>query len=110
MPSAKAHTRPPPAFSLIAGTLAAGVRVFVTCIPLQLMLGWDVTSAILLFVGLSLVYTAIGGLKAVVWTDAVQFVLFVVGGLFALFYIPTSSMAAGWRRLIPRAMGANWRG
>ena len=80
---------------LIAGTLAAGVRVFVTCIPLQLMLGWDVTSAILLFVGLSLVYTAIGGLKAVVWTDAVQFVLFVVGGLFALFYIPTL-IDGGW--------------
>ena len=82
-------------FFLIAGTLAAGVRVFVTCIPLQLMLGWDVTSAILLFVGLSLVYTAIGGLKAVVWTDAVQFGLFVVGGLFALFYIPTL-IDGGW--------------
>jgi SSS family solute:Na+ symporter len=82
-------------FFLIAGTLAAGVRVFVTCIPLQLMLGWDVTSAILLFVGLSLVYTAIGGLKAVVWTDAMQFGLFVVGGLFALFYIPTL-IDGGW--------------
>ena len=82
-------------FFLIAGTLAAGVRVFVTCIPLQLMLDWDVTSAILLFVGLSLVYTAIGGLKAVVWTDAVQFGLFVVGGLFALFYIPTL-IDGGW--------------
>ena len=82
-------------FFLIAGTLAAGVRVFVTCIPLQLMLGWDVTSAILLFVGLSLVYTAIGGLKAVGWTDAVQFGLFGVGGLFALFYIPTL-IDGGW--------------
>ena len=82
-------------FFLIAGTLAAGVRVFVTCIPLQLMLGWDVSSAILLFVGLSLVYTAIGGLKAVVWTDAVQFGLFVFGGLFAVFYIPTL-IDGGW--------------
>lgn len=87
---------------LIAGTLAAGVRVFVTCIPLQLMLGWDVTSAIFLFVGLSLVYTAIGGLKAVVWTDAVQFVLFVVGGLFALFYIPTL-IDGGWMAAIDTA-------
>ena len=89
-------------FFLIAGTLAAGVRVFVTCIPLQLMLGWDVTSAILLFVGLSLVYTAIGGLKAVVWTDAVQFVLFVAGGLFALFYIPTL-IDGGWSAAINTA-------
>lgn len=82
-------------FFLIAGTLAAGVRVFVTCIPLQLMLGWPVLPSILLFVGLSLVYTAIGGLKAVVWTDAVQFGLFVVGGLFAVFYIPTL-IEGGW--------------
>jgi len=89
-------------FFLIAGTLAAGVRVFVTCIPLQLMLGWDVSSAILLFVGLSLLYTAIGGLKAVVWTDAVQFVLFVAGGLFALFYIPTL-IDGGWSTAINTA-------
>jgi len=89
-------------FFLIAGTLAAGVRVFVTCIPLQLMLGWDVTSAILLFVGLSLVYTAIGGLKAVVWTDAMQFGLFVVGGLFALFYIPTL-IDGGWGTVMDTA-------
>ena len=80
---------------LVAGTLAAGVRVFVTCIPLQLMLGWPVLPTILLFVGLSLVYTAVGGLKAVVWTDAVQFFLFVAGGLFALFYIPTL-IDGGW--------------
>ena len=80
---------------LIAGTLAAGVRVFVTCIPLQLMLDWPVLPAIFLFVGLSLIYTYVGGLKAVVWTDAAQFFLFLAGGLFALFYIPTL-INGGW--------------
>jgi SSS family transporter len=80
---------------LIAGTLAAGVRVYVTCIPLQLMLDWSVVPAILLFVGLSLVYTYVGGIKAVVWTDAVQFVLFLAGGLFTLFYLPTL-IEGGW--------------
>jgi Na+/proline symporter len=44
--------------------------------------------AIILFVVLSLVYTCIGGVKAVIWTDAVQFGLFLCGGLFTLFYIP----------------------
>ena len=80
---------------LITGTLAAGVRVFVTCIPLQLMLDWPVLPAIFLFVGLSLIYTYVGGLKAVVWTDAAQFFLFLAGGLFALFYIPTL-INGGW--------------
>jgi len=77
------------AFFLIAGTLAAGVRVYVTCIPLQLMLGIEVLPAILLFIGLSLIYTYVGGIKAVVWTEFAQFILFLVGGLFTLFYIPT---------------------
>ena len=75
-------------FFLISGTLAAGVRVYVTCIPLQLMTGLEVLPAIILFVVLSLVYTYVGGIKAVIWTDAVQFILFLLGGVYALFYIP----------------------
>src|SRR5215207_1899050 len=87
------------AFFLFLETMAAGVRVFVACIPVRLILGDQICSlgglvdpilgAILLFVGLSLLYTYIGGVKAVIWTDAVQFGLFLLGGLFALFYIPT---------------------
>ena len=64
---------------LLSETLAAGVRVYVASIPLKLMLGDGVLGfgtgdpilgAILLFVLLSLVYTYIGGVKAVIWTDA----------------------------------------
>jgi SSS family solute:Na+ symporter len=75
-------------FFLLSETLAAGVRVYVACIPIQLMLGVSILPAIILFVVLSLVYTYIGGVKAVIWTDAVQFGLFLIGGLFTLFYIP----------------------
>jgi SSS family solute:Na+ symporter len=85
-------------FFLISETLAAGVRVYVASIPVKLMLGEQllglgtgdpILGAILLFVLLSLLYTYIGGVKAVIWTDAVQFGLFLLGGLFALFYIPS---------------------
>jgi SSS family solute:Na+ symporter len=85
-------------FFLIMEVLAAGVRVYVASIPVRLMLGDKVLGfgtgdpilgAILLFIGLSLLYTYIGGVKAVIWTDAVQFGLFMAGGLFTLIYIPT---------------------
>ena len=92
-------------FFLFLETMAAGVRVYVACIPIRLLLGESVCSlgglvdpilgAILLFVGLSLLYTYIGGVKAVIWTDAVQFGLFLLGGLFALFYLPTL-IDGGW--------------
>src|SRR2546423_724307 len=85
-------------FLLISESLAAGVRVYVASIPVKLMLGDKllgfgtgdaILGAILLFVVLSLLYTYVGGVKAVIWTDAVQFGLFLLGGLFPLFYIPS---------------------
>src|SRR6185369_571046 len=85
-------------FFLISETLAAGVRVYVASIPVKLMLGDKllgfgtgdpILGAILLFVLLSLFYTYVGGVKAVIWTDVVQFCLFLVGGAYALFYIPS---------------------
>jgi SSS family transporter len=97
-------------FFLLSETLAAGVRVYVASIPVKLMLGDKVLGfgtgdpifgAILLFVILSLLYTYIGGVKAVIWTDAVQFGLFVLGGLFAIFYIP--SLAGGTHAVLATA-------
>lgn len=99
-------------FFLLSETLSAGVRVYVACIPIQLMLGEQVCSlgglvhpilgAILLFVVLSLIYTYVGGVKAVVWTDAVQLVLFVAGGVFVLFFIPTL-IDGGWSTALETA-------
>jgi solute:Na+ symporter, SSS family len=92
-------------FFLISETLAAGVRVYVACIPLQLMLGLEVLPAIFLFVILSLIYTYVGGVKAVIWTDAVQFGLFVAGGVFTLWYVPTL-LEGGWRQVFGEAAAA----
>ncbi len=100
-------------FFLFLEPLSAGVRVYVACIPIRLMLGEQVCTfggllpdpilgAILLFVLLSLAYTYIGGMKAVVWTDAIQMVLFVAGGLYALFYIPTL-IEGGWTAALSEA-------
>ncbi|WP_414662270.1 sodium:solute symporter family transporter [Horticoccus sp. 23ND18S-11] len=100
------------ALFLFLEPLSAGVRVYVACIPIRLMLGEDICSlggmvdpifgAILLFVVLSVVYTYVGGMKAVVWTDAVQMVLFVLGGAFALWYIPTL-IDGGWSAAMTKA-------
>jgi solute:Na+ symporter, SSS family len=92
-------------FFLISETLAAGVRVYVACIPIQLMLGIQVLPAIALFVSLSLLYTYVGGVKAVIWTDAVQFGLFLAGGLFTLGYVPTL-MDGGFSGVLSEAAAA----
>ena len=103
------------ALFLLLETTAAGVRVYVACIPVRLMLGDRVAGlgglvdpilgAILLFVGLALLYTVAGGVKAVIWTDAVQFGLFVAGGLFTLAYIPLR-IPGGWTAAMAQAGAA----
>lgn len=76
-------------FIMIANFLAAGVRVYVTAIPLKLLLGIPIEASIVIFGVIAIIYTYMGGISAVIWTDVTQFFMFVGGGVFAFFYIPT---------------------
>ncbi|HEX9755005.1 MAG TPA: sodium:solute symporter [Gemmatimonadales bacterium] len=69
---------------LVTRFLADGVRVFAGAIPLALVTGWSVPIAILLMGGITLVYTWLGGLKAVIWADVIQLVIYLSGGVVAL--------------------------
>ncbi len=50
-------------------------------------------------VALVALYTAKGGLKAVVWTDAVQCLMLVDGGL-VLFFVALSQIEGGWSAMV----------
>jgi SSS family transporter len=65
--------------------LGDGVRIFAGAIPLAILTGWSVPVAILAMGLVTLVYTWFGGLKAVVWADVVQLVVYVSGGIAALW-------------------------
>ncbi len=64
--------------------LGDGVRIFVGAIPLALLTGWNIPSAIVVMGLVTLAYTWAGGLKAVVWTDVIQLAVYVSGGIAAL--------------------------
>ena len=77
---------------LVTRLLADGVRLFATAIPLKVIAdaaGFSVSYlAIIAVLGLvTVIYTLIGGIKAVVWMDVVQMVLYVGGGLLALILL-----------------------
>jgi SSS family solute:Na+ symporter len=69
---------------LVTRFLGDGVRVFAGAIPLALVTGWSIPLSILAMGLVTLVYTWFGGLKAVVWADVVQLVVYVAGGIAAL--------------------------
>ena len=84
---------------LITRALADGVRVFATAIPVRLITGLSYEQSILLVVLITLAYTYFGGLRAVIWVDAVQMLLYLFGGLAALWVL-TRLVAGGWDGII----------
>ncbi|MFB6231747.1 MAG: sodium:solute symporter [Salinibacter sp.] len=85
---------------LITRLLADGVRLFATAIPLKVvatMAGLEVTyfQVILVIGTVTAIYTLIGGIRAVVWMDVVQMLLYVGGALAAIVFL-LGDVPAGW--------------
>ncbi len=69
---------------LVTRALGDGVRVFASAIPLALLTGWSIPAAIVAMSIVTLIYTWHGGLKAVVWIDVLQLLVYLAGGAAAL--------------------------
>lgn len=67
--------------------LRIGVVLYLVSIPIELLLGVNRATVIVL-IGLAVAtYTVFGGLAAVIWTDVVQVAIFVGGGLLSLWLV-----------------------
>jgi len=71
---------------MVGGILAQGARVYIAGKALQVVTGTDMTTAIVLIGLVSIAWTVMGGIATVVWTDAIQCVLFIVGAVAALLF------------------------
>ena len=62
------------------------------------MTAWDIRVIVLVIGGVTTVYTTVGGMTAVVWTDCVQGVLLLAGAVFVPVYIAllTNSDPSVW--------------
>jgi len=63
------------------------VILFLPSLAIATITGIDMVWSILLMGGFTIAYTALGGMKAVVWTDVVQLVVKMGGALFAIGFI-----------------------
>jgi solute:Na+ symporter, SSS family len=69
---------------LATRAVATCVRLFAGAIPLAVITGWSYPSAILAVGAATVVYTYVGGIRAVVWVDVVQWSVYVLAGMAAL--------------------------
>lgn len=63
----------------------SGIMLYTTALVLQFITGIDVTHAILIVATVALVYTMMGGISAVIWTDVGQTVILLLGAGIVLF-------------------------
>ncbi|HZW37915.1 MAG TPA: sodium:solute symporter [Ignavibacteriaceae bacterium] len=67
--------------------LASGVRLFATAIPVHIITGWSYPVSILVIGLFTLIYTYVGGLKAVVAMDVVQLFIYLGGAVISMYII-----------------------
>ena len=79
----------------LGSILGQSVRVFVAAIPLQVVTGLPIWICIIMIGLFAIGWTLMGGMRTVIWTDVMQFVLFTFGGSLAIFYI-VSGLDGGW--------------
>jgi SSS family transporter len=69
---------------LVSRVLSDGVRLFATALVLQTMLPLSLGAAVVGILAVTLLYTLRGGLRAVIWNDALQLAVYVGGAALAL--------------------------
>ena len=88
---------------LFTRLLADGVRLFATAIPLKLIadsVGLETTYfQIIALIGVvTIIYTLIGGIRAVVWMDTVQMLLYLFGAVFTIVLLLGEGAPDWWQQ------------
>ena len=86
---------------LLTRALADCVRIFATAIPVAIITHWSLPAGILAIGLVTVIYTWVGGLRAVVWVDVIQLGVYLVGGVATL--VVATQLAGG-----PGAFARAW--
>ena len=87
---------------LLTRNASDALRLFLTALVLQVVLGLDLALSVVAIGMVTIVYTFAGGAKSVIWNDSVQFVIYMLGAAAALGII-AGLMPQGMAGLIDSA-------
>jgi len=64
-----------------------GIVVYLPALALSTVIGMDIFAAIILMGVLAIIYTVLGGIEAVIWTDVLQVAVLILGLVAGLSYV-----------------------
>jgi SSS family transporter len=88
---------------LVTRNVSDALRLFLTALVLQIVLGLDLSLSVVVLGVITIVYTLVGGARSVIWNDCIQFVVYMVGAAAALAMI-ARGIPGGWGELVQFAV------
>jgi len=86
-------------FFFVTRALAAGVRHYCAALVLFTVTGWSDWVSILVMGLVSLAYTVLGGISAVVWTEVFQMAIMIIGAVAAFIQL-LLLIPGGWEQVV----------
>ncbi len=90
---------------IVSRCLASAVRLAGCAIAVSVFFDLGLVQAIALISGIAAIYVLTGGLRAVIWTDALQLMLFLSGALATILYVGLS-LPDGFSQIVAVGMEA----
>src|SRR6202140_4648837 len=90
---------------LVTRAIAEGVRVSAIALVVSVVLGTSEKLAVVIVIALTVLYTFEGGMKAVIWTDVAQLILYLTGSAVT-FLVLMHRIPGGWSEVIQVAAAA----
>jgi SSS family transporter len=90
---------------LITRAIAEGVRVSAIALVLSVVLGTSERFTVVLVIALTISYTLEGGMKAVIWTDVAQLMIYLTGSAVTLLVL-LHRIPGGWTEVTQAAAAA----
>src|SRR3984893_10796466 len=90
---------------LVTRAVAEGVRVSAIALVVSVVLGTSERLAVLIVIALTILYTLEGGLKAVIWTDVAQLMIYLTGSAVPLMVL-LHRIPGGWTEITQAAAAA----
>jgi solute:Na+ symporter, SSS family len=75
------------AIFLLTRAVADGLRLYLAALLLGQFTGWDTGASVVVTALVTMVYTYLGGMQAVIWTDLIQFLIYIIGAVVASFFL-----------------------
>lgn len=80
--------------------------LYLPALALSTVANWDITSCIVVIAVPTILYSSLGGLRAVIWGDVLQGAALIIGALFSVFFLVTHTQG-GFDGFLSTAMQDN---